>query len=640
MMRLRWITLLTLIIAVSGFAELTLPTVFSDHMVLQRGQPVPVWGKADPGTVVTVEFAGQTKTTSAGEDGKWRADLDPMPASAEPRDLKVSSRLKSETSNLNFSDVLVGEVWFCSGQSNMQMPFIKQPWCGPCDNADAEIAAANYPKIRLFDTPRVFSATPKETIDAHWVVCTPETVKTFSACAYYFGRKLHQDLNIPVGLLLSCCGATRIEPWTPPCGFESVSSLNDLYQQSLKLTELPEIDHHKTPSALYNGMIYAHVPFAIRGAIWYQGEGNHNEGMLYVDKNKALLNGWRKLWGYEFPFYFVQIAPYQYGNENPEILPTFWEAEAAIVKTIPKTGMAVISDHVTLDIIHPTDKKDPGIRLALLAEANTYNMNVVSTGPVFQSLETNKATLIVTFSSADGLTTRDGKAPDWFEIAGEDGVFKPAQAEIEGTGIILSSPDVPKPQAMRFAWSKLATPNLVNSAGLPASAFRAGKLPETKIPPMVQIPEMKGYRIIYQLDIDANANYANSAPKYDIDNSASDSAPFSQIAYCLELLKRGGTIQYAFASIDAFTDDLKKIGIPVVTSGARFMEQVSSLTVRSNVESIVPCTDSDGGNIEFWPGNYSSANHQKIPGAANDKYDFGDTASDKIPGYSCMQVHN
>lgn len=450
--------------------ELSLPSVFSDHMVLQRERPVPVWGKADPGATVTVEFSGQKKTAVTSDHGKWRVTLDPMTANSSPQMMSVSSSL--DTRHLSFSDVLIGEVWFCAGQSNMQMPMKGWPPKCPLDNTASEIAAADHPEIRLYNAPMKFSAVPEEAIDAHWNACTPETVATFSACAYYFGRKLHQDLGVPVGLLLSSWGGTRIEPWTPPCGFESVSLLQNLYQQSTNLTTLPAIDQ-KTPSALYNGMVHAHIPFAIRGAIWYQGESNRGEGRLYVDKSKALINGWRKLWGYDFPFYFVQIAPFQSGNEDPSIIPEFWEAQADIVKTIPNTGMAVINDCATLDNIHPPDKKDPGIRLALLAEAKTYGLDVICTGPVFQTLEKQEGKLSVVFSSAEGLTTRDGKAPDWFEIAGADRAFKPANAEIKETRIILDSPEVPNPLFMRFAWSKLAEPNLVNGAGLPASAFRA-----------------------------------------------------------------------------------------------------------------------------------------------------------------------
>ncbi len=446
-------------------AELILPTVFSDHMVLQREQPVPVWGKADPGTEVAVEFAGQKKIAMASASGRWQVILDPMPASSESRVLKVSCNHQSAIENLKFSDVLVGEVWLCSGQSNMELSMDRTA------NAAAAIAEAIHPKIRLYQTPEIFSRTPVEQIDAAWSVCTPESVKSFSGVAYYFGRKLNQDLNVPVGLLQSAYGGTPITAWTPPDGFKGYDTLKAFYRQAEELSQREKIDR-ATTSGLYNGMLYAHVPFAIRGAIWYQGERDHKDGMLYVDKTRALLNGWRSLWGYEFPFYFVQIAPYAYGDEDPALLPLFWEAESMIVKTVPQTGMAVISDCATPNNIHPPNKKDPGIRLALLALDHTYGKDLVSSGPVFQTLEEEGGCLTVHFGFAEGLSTRDGKAPDWFEIAGPDGVFKPAQAEISGSSVLLRSSEVPHPIAMRFAWNKVAEPNLVNGAGLPASAFR------------------------------------------------------------------------------------------------------------------------------------------------------------------------
>ncbi|MGE4488368.1 MAG: sialate O-acetylesterase [Kiritimatiellales bacterium] len=631
--------LLTALFSAVGFAaQLTLPTVFTDHMVLQREKPVPIWGTTDPNTAVTVEFAGQKKSTTAATDGKWRVDLEPMKASSEPQIMTVSAGDQT----VRIQDVLIGEVWLCSGQSNMQMPL--KGFKIPTDKAAQDIPAANIPLLRLYNTPRVAAGTPKDRIDSSWTACTPGTAAEFSAAAFYFGRKLQKDLNVPIGLLESAWGGTRIEPWTPPSGFEGIDSLAAIRQQikniSPNLGTNPKTlqRERQTPTALYNGMLAAHIPFAIRGAIWYQGEANHGEGMLYVDKTKALLKGWRGLWGDDFPYYFVQIAPFQYGNEDPTVLPTFWEAQAEIVKQIPKTGMAVITDCALLNDIHPTDKETPGIRLALLAEENTYGMNVVSTGPTFEKMKIDGDKIIVTFTSAEGLTTRDDKAPDWFEIGGEEGVFKPAKAEIKGTSVILSSPDVPQPLAMRFGWNKLAEPNLMNGAGLPAPAFRAGELPKPKAPDMVEIPEMKGYRTVYQLMIDANANYAYTAPDYDIDNS-SDKAPFTKVAYLLELQKPNGSVDYAFATMDTFTTDLKKIGVPTAQSGAKFMQKVDSLTVRSNVKGIIACTDSDGGNIEFWPGNYGGANEKNIPGAEA-KYDFGDQPTDKIPGYGSMQVHN
>ena len=631
----------TLAITLNLSAALTLPTIFTDHMVLQQGQTVPVWGTADPGSKITVGFAGQKKTATADSDGKWRVDLDPMKANAKPQTMTVSSSKDGKT---EISDVLIGEVWLCSGQSNMQMPMQGWPPKCPLDNSAAEIAAANIPLLRLYRTPMVASGVPKERIDASWTTCTPETAAEFSAAGFYFGRKLQHDLDVPVGLWQSAWGGTRIEPWTPPCGFEGFDSLASIRQQIKNIppnlgTNPKTIRRERqTPTAIFNGMLYANIPFAIKGAIWYQGEANHNEGMLYVDKTAALLKGWRKLWGYDFPYYFVQIAPFRYGTQDPAVLAEFWEAQAAIVKEVPKTGMAVITDVATLDNIHPSNKKAPGTRLALLALDNTYGKNVVSTGPTFKKMKILGNAIEIEFDSAKGLATRDGKAPDWFEIVGEDGRFKPAKAVIKGSRVILSSPDVEKPVAMRFAWSKLATPNLMNAAGLPAPAFRAGDAPEPKLPDMVQIPEMKGFNLVYQLVIPASCNFTQP-PEYTIDNSAS-TGPFKQIAYLLELQEDDGDVQYAFASMDAFTDNIKQVAVPTVSSGARFMQKVDNLTVRSNVGGIKEVTGSDGGNIEFWPGNYSMGNAKQIPGADSKRFDFGDAGSDKIPGYGCMQVHN
>lgn len=457
--------------AVCYSAELRLPSVFSDHMILQCDRPVPVWGRAAPETVVTVAFSGQRKETRADAGGTWSVELDPLRASFEPCLLTV----QNGDSKIVCQDVLVGEVWLCSGQSNMEIPMEGWPPKFPLNDSESEIAAAAYPRIRLYHTPRKASNEPVSHIDSRWVACTPETARHFSAVAYYFGRKLHQELQIPVGLLQSAWSGTSIEPWIPPCAIKGNSSLADLQEKLRNMPVLgadPERDRY-IPTALYNGMIHAHIPFPIRGAIWYQGESNRRDGMLYVDKTRALLAGWRALWGYDFPFYFVQITPFQYGNEDPEVLPAFWEAQSAIVKNIPKTGMAVINDLPALHNAHPPNKKEPGIRLALLALNHTYGRDLVSSGPVYSSLEPLGDKLNVSFDSADGLTTRDGKDPNWFEIAGSDGVFFPAQAAICGTGVLLSSPDVADPVRVRFAWSKRAVPNLINSAGLPAGAFRA-----------------------------------------------------------------------------------------------------------------------------------------------------------------------
>jgi hypothetical protein len=463
---------------------LWMPSVFSDHMVLQRDAVVPVWGTAEAGATVTVEFSGQKKETVASDSGKWQVELDPMPASSQSRVLQVSSlpvaTLPAVASRqplpsavkfqVSFSDVLIGEVWLCSGQSNMEWALEKT------EDAEAAIAAATNSLIRLYHTPRLAGRIPAESVDARWKACSPETIRDFSGVAYYFGEKLVGELNVPIGLLQSAWGGTRILPWTPPEGMEEIDSLKEALETARNVPPMSgdsRQDRH-IPTVLYNGMIHPHIPFPIRGVIWYQGEANAGQGALYTDKSRALINGWRQLWGYEFPFYFVQIAPYQYGNSDPHIIPRFCEAQANIVKTVPKTGMAVVSDVATPDNIHPPNKKVPGTRLALLALDKTYGKEVVSTGPTFKEMMCHGNAIEIQFDSAEGLKTRDGKSPDWFEIAGKDKEFKKASAEIQGTSVRLSSEEVPHPVAVRFAWHKLAQPNLINGAGIPAGACRAG----------------------------------------------------------------------------------------------------------------------------------------------------------------------
>ena len=363
-------------------AEVRLSKVFGSHMVLQQNRPVVIWGWADPGEQVEARIGGATAKAMANTSGEWKLSL-PAMKPGEPQTLTIigSSRIELE-------DVLVGEVWLASGQSNMEMGIAS------CTNGKEEIAAAKYPGIRLLMVPNRWTPQPEKDIDAAWKVCSPETIAEggwggFSAGAYYFGRELHQKLKVPIGLIDATWGGTRIESWTPPEGFASVPALardyervqlgdprSELHQQrlgrSLQEVEdwlqaarqalknqslvpampaypaelLPPRDVQNS-TALYNGMIHPVCPFAIAGAIWYQGESNSGEGMLYTERMKALISGWRKIWDQEnLPFYFVQIAPYDYRG-NPEVIGEFWEAQAAAAEQIPNSGMAVITTSAT-----------------------------------------------------------------------------------------------------------------------------------------------------------------------------------------------------------------------------------------------------------------------------------------------------
>ncbi len=651
-------------------AAVKLPHIFGNGMVLQQGAPVPVWGWADPGESVTVEFAGQTKKTTAKADGTWLLKLDALKASGVPAVFKVTA---SNVVALN--NVVVGEVWFCSGQSNMEWVMRN------VDNAEQELASANYPLIRHFKAPKNFKPIPESDINAMWEITTPEGIGDESAVAFFFGRRLHQELKVPIGLINCSWGGTRIEPWTPPCGFDGLPELegikarvdtadpkSELHNKTLTAyiaamqtwiddakaktaaglpviaaPDCPQIlifpmtqGKHQEPTVLFNGMVAGLVPFAIKGAIWYQGCSNNGEGMLYLEKTKALVNGWRKVWGQgDFPYYLVQLAPYNYGPTRATHLPGIWEAQAAVHAAIPNTGYTVLNDIGNIKDIHPRNKQDVGLRMANQALARTYGRKDIRwEGPVYTSFTIEGAKMRVSFDFADGLKTRDGKAPTWFEMCGPEGLYKPADAVIEGNAVVLSSAGITVPMAMRFAWDQLAEPNLVNGLGLPASAFRCGNKP--KLDGALALPELKGFRKVYEIDLPVSGNFNAGAPKYAIDASAGV-GPFSKVAYVLQLQK-DESISYIFTSMDAFTKDAKKLGIPFAQSGIRHQTKVGNLTVRSNVEGIPTLDNSDGGNIEFWSANYGNPNGLNLPGANSRKYDFDDQPSGDS-GYGCMQVH-
>ncbi|MFK7820506.1 MAG: sialate O-acetylesterase, partial [Planctomycetaceae bacterium] len=397
--------------------------------------------------------------------------------------------------------------------------------------------------------------------------------------------------------------------------------------------ELAPFKSHQDPTMLYNGMIHAMVGLPIRGAIWYQGESNHNDGMLYFEKKKALINGWRELWGQgDFPFYYVQIAPFQYGNEDPTILAKFWEAQAK-VQELPNTGMVVINDIATLRDIHPPNKQDVGLRLANLALKNDYGReNVVAFSPEIAAVQPADGKLTLTFkNTGGGLKTRDDKAPTLFEIIGSNSNgFQPATAVIDGDSLTLSSDKVRQPTAFRFAWNKLAEPNLTGGTGLPVGACRGGEVPEF----LNTLPNASELKLVYDLDL----SKLGQKITYNVDNSDSITG-FERVGYLVELEGASGP-QQVFVSMKAFTTDAKLLGIPTVDSKARFQQKVEAMNVFSTVSSIRTGTNIRTGNIEFWPNNYGPGNIKRIPSAAN-IYDFGDQMSDApVNGYGCMQVHN
>jgi sialate O-acetylesterase len=455
-------------------------------MVLQRDKDVPVWGVSDPGAEIVVSFAGQKKSTRANASGKWKLALAPLVASAEDREFAVTATPPTKPADaakpaaavddapktLTLKNVLVGEVWVCSGQSNMEQGIVFPN----TRNGQAEASAAHFPLIRIKYSRKVLSAKPRNDWQGgKWAVCSPKTIRDgtwggFSAAAYFFGRELHTQLKVPVGLLQVAWGGTRIEPWTPPEGFASVPSLK-VRSRGL---------NPGTPSALYNAMVHPLVPFAIRGAIWYQGEANRGE-LDYANKTRALVQGWRKVWGQDaFPFYWVHLAPFRYNGANKigdsELLAVTWEQQTAAL-AVPNTGTAITNDIGNLFDIHPGEKQAVGKRLARLALSRTYGnvKNFIDdSGPIFKCAKiASPRKIVVKFDFAkSGLKTRDGKAPSHFEVAGKDGIFHPAKAAIVGDTIEVTCEELTALKQVRFGWHELAVHNLTNGDALPAAAFR------------------------------------------------------------------------------------------------------------------------------------------------------------------------
>ena len=456
-----------LVLVSSAAAAVKLPSVIGDNMVLQRGQAVPIWGWDTPGTEVTVTLGQATAKGKAGDDGKWMVQV-PAQKAGGPHTLKVVG-----TSTAELKNILVGEVWLCSGQSNMEWSVAASA------NAQQEIAAADHPQIRHIKIPHTPAQTPQSDVPSEgWKVCSPQTVGGFTAVGYFFARHLQKELDVPIGLIGSNWGGTRIEPWTPPVGFEQTPALKEL-AENLKNFPAKTPDgkiNHQSPLALYNGMIHPLVPYGIRGALWYQGESNNGEGRLYHEKMKALISGWRSVWKQEdLPVLFVQLAPFKYGGD-PTRLPAIWEAQTATL-AVPHTGMAVTVDISNVKDIHPRNKQDVGKRLALWALAKVYGQeDLVYSGPLFKSMTVEGNKIRLKFDHVGGgLVSRDGQPLTHFAVAGDDKQFIAAQAEIDGDSVVVHSGSVEKPVAVRFAWHQEAEPNLSNKAGLPASPFRSDK---------------------------------------------------------------------------------------------------------------------------------------------------------------------
>ncbi len=516
-----------LLCATECFADVKLPAVISDNMVIQREMKVPIWGWAEPGETVVIGLGpysilgtldvtggGDTVVISPGlfseawsakadKDGKWVAKIGPFNAGG-PYQMTIKTVKSKHTTTIK--NILVGEVWVASGQSNMEWSVARSV------DAEQEIASANYSNIRVFKVEKTFADAPQKDCSGSWLICTPETVAGFSAVAYFFGRELHHELNVPVGLIQTCWGGTPAEAWTRhevlaadtesrPIveRFEQAWSnylqkmddysgklcdwLSAAKQAHVKGGHTPEEPkkpgsprRSKAPSQLYNAMIAPLISYGIRGAIWYQGESNVSRAYQYRKLFPAMIGNWRNDWGQgDFPFYYVQIAPFRYGEEfaGAELR----EAQLMAL-SLPNTGMAVTMDVGDVGDIHPKNKQDVGRRLALWALAKTYGREgIVYSGPIYRSMRIEGDKIRLFFDHVGGGLVAKGGPLTHFTIAGKDRNFVEVKAEIDGDTILVSSDKIKKPVAVRFAWSNTAVPNLFNRAGLPASSFRTDDWP-------------------------------------------------------------------------------------------------------------------------------------------------------------------
>lgn len=468
------ILLLCLSIFGNNQAQFRLPKVIGSNMVLQQNKKVPIWGFANAGEKVTVKLTNQVKTAVADPDGHWMVYFNPMKASFKPVKMIVSTKDTSVT----LQNILVGEVWFCSGQSNMEYMMYAPKYAKPSRSEDIsakELQAAHNPAIRIFLVEKKLS-TPDVTTKG-WNIAQDSALMPFSAIGYYFGKEINSALKVPVGIISSSWGGSRIEPWTPSEAYIS----SPVFREEV-VRDSGKLDGIAT-GRNFSHMIKPIIPFAVRGFLWYQGESNCmlNETLRYKQKMDVWISSWRNLWNdASLPFYYVQIAPYYYTKRKdklphtPETLAEFWEAQTAAL-TIPNTGMTVITDLVDkLSDIHPPYKWEVARRLSLWALAKDYGKtNLVYSGPMYSQMKTEGNKIEIDFKcTGSGLVSRDGQPLTWFTIAGKDGKFYPAQAIIEGNKVFVSSTEVIDPVAVRFAWDETAMPNLMNKEGLPAIPFR------------------------------------------------------------------------------------------------------------------------------------------------------------------------
>jgi len=457
-MKIKIISLLIICaLTVTSYGQIRLPSLFSDNMVLQQNSEAAIWGWGEPGSEIKISGSWNMDTVKAKVSNLagWKVKLK-TPSAGGPFFISIKG-----TDEVILKNVMIGEVWICSGQSNME-------WSADhkFNNSDEEVRNANFPHIRLFHVRKTGSETPQNNCFARWEVCTPETIHSFSAVGYFFGRHLHQNLNVPVGIIEVAWGGTPAEVWVKGDLVESDPLLKSCAAKLNTYDWWPS-----KPGVVYNSMIAPLLPFRIAGVIWYQGEGNTDSPESYRKLFKTLIESWRNDFGNDFPFYYVQIAPFTYGQNTRAPLIREMQMQSM---DIPKTGMVVVSDLVdNMKDIHPRNKQDVGKRLAAWALTENYSIKgLVCKHPLYESMKIEKNRIRISFKNAVNGLNVSGDEIRCFEIAGADRMFKPAKVKIEGNGVLVWSKDVKIPEAVRFSWSNDAIGNLFSMEGLPVAPFR------------------------------------------------------------------------------------------------------------------------------------------------------------------------
>jgi len=625
-------------VAMCASAEVKTGVPFADGMVLQRGRNVPVWGTAEPGEAVTVSFAGQTKTTTAGADGKWRVELDAMEASKENRTMSVNGAANTE----EIKNVLVGEVWFASGQSNMECPI----WGNNPRYRDGKggimTQMIHRSSVRYTVTGKKQTAEPRFDWKARWRELSPQSLRAqaLSAVAFYYALDIYGELEIPVGIIEASWGGSRIEPWIPLAPGEERKPLEEDAKARFNQAH-----------TMFNAMVAPYAPYAMRGMIWYQGCSNEGDGVMYAPKLHCLYDGWkREFENPDLKMYLAELAPYRNNFYGVRL------AQAKFVAEEPNAALAVTCDAGNLADIHPNDKEIVAKRLALHALKRDYGFeDIIDDSPVLDSWRLENGRFILRFKDAKKMYIyRSDKSIGnlGFEIAGPDGRFVEAKLMnkvdrygIVGEELIVAADCVDKPRQLRYLAARPWTGAIYSyDSGLPIGCFEIDiRTIETggtqssasgAVATSATLPLLADFRKIIVADIPVGKSI--NAVGYSLDLTP-EAGTFSRVAYKMELEHKDGTVDWVVAAMDTFTDDVAKLGVPSL-GGGWFQQKVSGLVVRSNMAGV---EDRDGGDgvIEFFNANYVTKKGSSDWPGDDAQYDINDTAQNG-GNYGSMQIHD